>query len=66
VRTAQSPPDPLSLQPVPSAPATVAGGSKEFHLQNAVYTSQWWIFAVLIIVYWWRLLREERSLPAAI
>jgi cytochrome oxidase assembly protein ShyY1 len=66
VRTAQSPPDPLSLQPVPSKPtATTSGGSKEFHLQNAVYTSQWWIFAVLVVVYWWRLLRDERSLHGA-
>ena len=61
VRTAQTPPDPLSLQPVPSNPLTTTGGAKEFHLQNAVYTSQWWIFAVLVVVYWWRLLRDEQA-----
>jgi cytochrome oxidase assembly protein ShyY1 len=65
LRTAQTPPDPLSLQPVPSRPPSTAGGAKEFHLQNAVYTSQWWIFAVLVVVYWWRLLRDERALPSA-
>jgi hypothetical protein len=64
VRTAQSPPDPLSLQPVPSRPVTSSGGSKQFHLQNAVYTSQWWIFAVLVVGYWWRLLRDERAASA--
>jgi len=61
VRTAQSPPDPLSLQPVPSAPVVTSGGAKQFHLQNAIYTSQWWIFAVLVVVYWGRLLRDERA-----
>jgi cytochrome oxidase assembly protein ShyY1 len=60
VRTAQSPPDPLSLQPVPSRPVQTVSGAKEFHLQNAVYTVQWWVFAVLVIVFWWRLLRDER------
>jgi len=67
VRTAQSPPDPLSLQPVPSAPVSTPVGAKQFHLQNAVYTSQWWIFAVLVVIYWGRLLREERAArsPAA-
>ena len=63
VRTAQTPPDPLSLQPVPSSPpaAATAGGTRQFHLQNAIYTSQWWIFAVLVVVFWWRLLRDERT-----
>jgi len=61
VRTAQSPPDPLSLQPVPSKPVSTSGGTKQFYLQNAVYTSQWWIFAALVVVYWWRLLRGERA-----
>ena len=65
LRTAQAPPDPLSLQPVPSRPLSTAGGAKELHLQNAVYTSQWWIFAVLVVVYWWRLLRDERARPSA-
>lgn len=60
VRTAQTPPDPLSLQPVPSKPVQTTSGAKEFHLQNAVYTVQWWVFAVLVVVFWWRLLRDER------
>lgn len=60
VRTAQTPPDPLSLQPVPSRPLQTTSGAKEFHLQNAVYTVQWWVFAVLVVVFWWRLLRDER------
>jgi cytochrome oxidase assembly protein ShyY1 len=61
VRTAQSPPDPLSLQPVPSSPPSSSAGTRQFHLQNAIYTSQWWIFAVLVVVYWWRLLRTEQE-----
>jgi cytochrome oxidase assembly protein ShyY1 len=65
LRTAQSPPDPLSLQPVPSAPLATTGGTKQFYLQNAIYTSQWWIFAVLVVVYWWRLLRDERAARSA-
>jgi cytochrome oxidase assembly protein ShyY1 len=65
VRTAQSPPDPLSLQPVPSKPLSSGAGAKEFHLQNALYTSQWWIFAVLVVAYWWRLLRDEHVLRAS-
>ncbi len=60
LRTAQTPPDPLSLQPVPSQPVHTTGGAKEFHLQNAVYTVQWWVFAVLVVVFWVRLLRDER------
>jgi cytochrome oxidase assembly protein ShyY1 len=60
IRTAQTPPDPLSLQPVPSKPVQTTSGAREFHLQNAVYTVQWWVFAILVVVFWWRLLRDER------
>jgi len=44
-----------------AAPVVTSGGAKQFHLQNAIYTSQWWIFAVLVVVYWGRLLRDERA-----
>lgn len=59
VRTAQSPPDPLSLQPVPSSPPATAAAPAEFHLQNAIYVVQWWFFAALVAVSWWRLVRRE-------
>ncbi len=65
VRTAQTPPDPLSLQPVPSTPLSSNVGAKQFHLQNALYTSQWWIFAILVVVYWWRLLHDEPALRSS-
>jgi cytochrome oxidase assembly protein ShyY1 len=64
IRTAQTPPDPLSLQPVPSSPPPTTVGTKQFHLQNAIYASQWWIFAVLVLGYSWRLLHAELDLRA--
>lgn len=57
VRTAQSPPDPLSLQPVPAAPPNVAA-PRQFHLQNAIYVVQWYLLVVVVIVAWWRLRRR--------
>jgi len=60
VRTAQSPPDPLSLQPVPSAPPrSVAPAS--FHLQNATYVVQWWVLVIIVLVSWWKLSRTTTS-----
>ncbi len=62
VRTAQSPPDPLSLQPVPvPPPPNQAPG--EFHLQNAIYVTQWWLLAVIMVLFWWRLVRAHRTQP---
>jgi hypothetical protein len=58
VRTAQSPPDPLSLQPVPVAPPRNEAPD-ELHVQNAIYVVQWWLFAVLMLVSWWRLVRAN-------
>jgi cytochrome oxidase assembly protein ShyY1 len=60
VRTAQSPPDPLSLQPVPVPPPKNQAAT-EFHLQNAVYVSQWWLLAAIVVVFWWRLVRSNPS-----
>jgi cytochrome oxidase assembly protein ShyY1 len=60
IRTAQSPPDPLSLQPVPAAPPYVHG-PKEFHLQNAIYVVQWFLLAIIAVVTWWRFLRASRE-----
>jgi surfeit locus 1 family protein len=63
IRTAQSPPDPLSLQPAPAAgPAT--DQPREFHLQNAVYVVQWFLLALVVIVSWWRLHRLRRRIPS--
>ena len=60
VRTAQSPPDPLSLQPVPAlAPKNDA--QTQFHLQNAIYVTQWWLLAGIMIAFWWRLMRASRG-----
>ena len=60
IRTAQSPPDPLSLQPVPSAPPE-DHAPKEFHLQNAIYVVQWYLLAIIAVVAWWRFLRASRK-----
>jgi cytochrome oxidase assembly protein ShyY1 len=59
VRTAQEAPDPLSLQPVPSQAPVGPPGAKQFYLQNAVYTVQWWVFVLLIPVIWYRLFRTD-------
>jgi hypothetical protein len=56
VRTAQSPPDPLSLQPVP-LPPPADRAPDEFHLQNAIYVTQWWLLALFMVGFWWRLVR---------
>jgi cytochrome oxidase assembly protein ShyY1 len=60
IRTAQAPPDPLSLQPVPAAPPHIAAPA-EFHLQNAIYVVQWFLLAVIAVVTWWRFLRASRE-----
>jgi cytochrome oxidase assembly protein ShyY1 len=71
LRTAQVAPDPLSLQPVPSQAPPAPPGAKQFYLQNAVYTVQWWVFALLMPVIWYRLfrmdldVRRERRLAGA-
>lgn len=59
IRTAQSPPDPLSLQPVPATPPH-DHAPREFHLQNAIYVVQWFILAIIVVVTWWRFLRASR------
>lgn len=64
IRTAQSPPDPLSLQPVPSAPPD-DHAPKQFHLQNAIYVVQWYLLAIIAVVTWWRSLRARRRPHAA-
>ena|GEM_PF-1304805 len=60
IRTAQSPPDPLSLQPVPAAPPDTHA-PKEFHLQNAIYVVQWYVLAIIAAVTWWRFQRAGRN-----
>lgn len=60
IRTAQAPPDPLSLQPVPAAPPHTRAAA-EFHLQNAIYVVQWFLLAVIAVVAWWRFLRASRE-----
>jgi cytochrome oxidase assembly protein ShyY1 len=60
IRTAQAPPDPLSLQPVPASPPHVTAPA-QFHLQNAIYVVQWFLLAVIAIIMWWRFLRANRE-----
>ncbi len=60
IRTAQSPPDPLSLQPVPAAPPD-DHAPQQFHLQNAIYVVQWYLLAIIAVVTWWRSLRARRG-----
>jgi cytochrome oxidase assembly protein ShyY1 len=62
VRTAQTPPDPLSLQPVPEAPPP-SDAPAEFHLQNAIYVGQWWLLSLFVLVAWWRLVHAARRVP---
>jgi cytochrome oxidase assembly protein ShyY1 len=64
IRTAQAPPDPLSLQPVPAAPPHVTAPA-QFHLQNAIYVVQWFLLAVIAVVMWWRFLRASREWDTA-
>ena len=64
VRTAQSPPDPLSLQPVPVPPPS-NDAPDEVHVQNAIYVVQWWFFAAIMLVSWWRLVRANDRPPTA-
>lgn len=63
IRTAQSPPDPLSLQPVPVA-APSGPAPLEFHLQNAIYVVQWLLLAVIVAVSLARLYRADRRARA--
>lgn len=58
-RTAQSPPDPLSLQPVPSQPPRERTVVKRLYLLSAFYSVQWWAFGALVIVAWVRLFRAD-------
>jgi cytochrome oxidase assembly protein ShyY1 len=64
IRIAQSPPDPLSLQPVPTVPPD-DHAPKEFHLQNAIYVVQWYLLAIIAVGTWWRFLRASRRLHHA-
>ena len=59
LRTAQLPPDPLSLQPVPSSPPAGRVGLRQWHLLNAFYSVQWWFFAAIIGLFWLRLFAAE-------
>ncbi len=35
------------------------GGTKRGSIRNYAYGVEWWVFAVILLVLWWRLLREE-------
>jgi cytochrome oxidase assembly protein ShyY1 len=60
IRTAQAPPDPLSLQPVPAAPPH-ENAPAQFHLQNAIYVVQWFLLALIVPVVSWRFFRAARE-----
>jgi hypothetical protein len=41
------------------------GGTHRGTLRNYAYGLEWWVFAVILLVLWWRLLRQElRGEPA--
>ena len=41
------------------------GGLKRGSIRNYAYGVEWWVFALILIVLWWRLLRQElRGDPA--
>jgi hypothetical protein len=35
------------------------GGTHRGTLRNYAYGLEWWVFAVILLVLWWRLLRQE-------
>ncbi len=35
------------------------GGLKRGSIRNYAYGVEWWVFAAVLLVLWWRLLREE-------
>jgi hypothetical protein len=37
------------------------GGTKHGSLRNYAYGVEWWVFAAILIVCWWRLLQQEIS-----
>ncbi len=37
------------------------GGTHRGTLRNYMYGVEWWVFAVILLVLWWRLLRQELS-----
>ncbi len=41
------------------------GGTHRGTLRNYAYGLEWWIFAVILLVMWWRLLRQELHGEAA-
>jgi cytochrome oxidase assembly protein ShyY1 len=60
VRVAQDPADALSAHPVPSpGPPAGAGEVRQFHLQNGIYTVQWFLFAAFVVFMWARILRDD-------
>ena len=59
VRTAQNPPDPLSLQPVPSQGPREPKTAKQLYLLSAFYSVQWWVLGLLVIWAWLRLFSAD-------
>lgn len=35
------------------------GGQKRGSIRNYAYGIEWWVFAAILIVLWWRLIRQE-------
>lgn len=57
VAMGQQPADPAALTPVPAQPpgADVPG----FFLQHLGYVGLWWLFALFVVAFWIRLLRDD-------
>jgi len=55
--TTQQPPVPagLTLVPSPRSSNPVPG----FYLQHIAYVALWWLFAVFVVFFWWRLVRDQ-------
>jgi surfeit locus 1 family protein len=47
---------PAGLLAVPVPPVSTSDG---LALQNAAYALQWWVFAAFVVLFWWKMVRQD-------